>query len=188
LADALTERTAAPAVSLSDLFLGFLQIGLYGFGGVGAIARYVIVDKRRWLDGPDYLALLAVGQVLPGGNVINTSIMLGDRFRGLPGALAALSGLLVAPLCILILLGLVYDRVGGTPAMQAITAGGGAAAAGLVIGTGIRLGRGIKPEIGNIVIGAVAIVALGVLQLPLPLIVLVLLPLSVGWALRRRRS
>ena len=179
---------APPDVRLHDLFFGFLEIGLFGFGGVGAIARYVIVDKKRWLTGPDYLAILAVGQVLPGGNVINTSIMLGDRYRGIVGAIVALTGLMAAPLMILTGLAILYDHFSGSAIFQAGAAGGGAAAAGLVLGTGLRLGRDLKPTPFNIAIALVGILALAVFRIPLPIIVSILLPVSLGLSFWRRRK
>lgn len=182
------EGAGAPVVRLRDLFFGFLEIGLYGFGGVGAIARYVIVDKKRWLSAPDYLAILAVGQVLPGGNVINTSIMLGDRYRGIVGAIVALTGLMAAPLMILIGLAILYDHFSGSAIFQAGAAGGGAAAAGLVVGTGLRLARDLKPTPFNIAIGLVSVLALAILHIPLPIIVSVLLPVSLAISFWRRRK
>ena len=70
-----------PAPSLSDLFRGFLGIGLTGFGGVLPWARRMVVDQRRWLSASEFLDLLALCQFLPGPNVVNLSVALGSRFR-----------------------------------------------------------------------------------------------------------
>ena len=85
-----------------ELFMGFAEMGLCGFGGVATIARHVIVDKRRWMSEHDYATLLGMGQILPGGNIINMTVMLGDRFQGPLGSIVALSGLMIMPLVILL--------------------------------------------------------------------------------------
>ena len=68
---------AAETVSLLELFSGFARIGLMGFGGVAPVARHVIVEERKWLDDRDYAAVLGVGQILPGANVLNGAGMTG---------------------------------------------------------------------------------------------------------------
>jgi chromate transporter len=53
-------------VSSTELFLGFLKIGLLGFGGVAPWARHVIIEERRWLTDKEFAEILGVGQILPG--------------------------------------------------------------------------------------------------------------------------
>ena len=79
-----TIRPASPWA----LFVAFSLLALQGFGGVIAIAQRVVVEQRRWLTKTEFLELLAAGQVLPGPNVVNLSLMIGDRFFGWRGALA----------------------------------------------------------------------------------------------------
>ncbi|MBX9698630.1 MAG: chromate transporter [Acetobacteraceae bacterium] len=169
----------------ADLFLGFLRIGLLGFGGVAAWARRVIVEERRWLSERDYAEVLGLGQILPGPNVGNAAVMIGRRFHGLPGALLATSGMYLAPLCILITLSVLYESFGQepgvVPAMQGIAAG----AAGMVIGTALKMAERLKLTVEAIAILAVAVVAAAWLRISLPLIVVVLAPVSIALALRR---
>ena len=79
------------------LFLTFLKIGVCGFGGVGPWARRIIVEDRRWMDDRGYAEILTVCQVLPGPNVGNVSVVIGDRFHGVLGSTIALVGLMTAP-------------------------------------------------------------------------------------------
>src|SRR5690606_32371899 len=60
-----------------DLFFGFAKMGLSGFGGVLAFARQIMVEERRWLDDREFAEMLALGQVLPGPNVVNLSMFVG---------------------------------------------------------------------------------------------------------------
>ncbi|HVB89376.1 MAG TPA: chromate transporter [Beijerinckiaceae bacterium] len=177
-----------PPASCTDVFLGFLEIGLFGFGGVAAIARHVIVEKRRWLSDDDYAAVLAVGQALPGGNVLNASVMIGDRFQGPLGAIAALMGLIATPIALLIGLSLIYERWASVPLVRAAMIGAGAAAAGVVLGTGLRMARRLRSSLANYVIAALTFAAIGLLRLPLAPCVLAAAALSIAVALLSRRS
>lgn len=176
-------RPAATAeVGAGALFLGFLKIGLLGFGGVAPWARHVIVQDRRWLSEAEYAALIGVGQVLPGANTVNAAVMIGDRFAGALGALAAVTGLMVMPLAILIALAQVYAAFASVPLVQAALAGSAAAAAGLVVGTGLKMAWRLKPTPGAVAAGILALGAVALLHWPLVVVILVLGPLSVGIA------
>ena len=179
---------ATLAVSPRDLFLGFARIGLMGFGGVAPVARHVIVEERGWLDDRDYAAVLGVGQILPGANVLNASIMIGDRFCGARGALAAAFGLMAAPLAILIAVASLYAQFGSLPDVQAAVKGAAAAAAGLVVGTALKMARALKPDVAAALVGVAAFVAAGLMGWPLLAIVLILAPLAVAAAFWRRRA
>jgi len=167
------------------LFLGYLRIGLFGFGGVAAWARRVIVEERHWLTEREYAEVLGLGQVLPGPNVGNAAVMIGRRFHGLPGALLATGGIYCAPLIILVGLCLLYDRYGQLPNVAPAMAGIAAAAAGMVIGTAFKMVGKLKlaPEAIGILI--LAAFAAAWLRLSLPLIVLALAPLSIAASLWR---
>ena len=131
---------AAPTTGA--LFRAFLALGLMGFGGVLPLARHVLVEERRWLGADEFADLLGLCQFLPGGNVVNLSVAVGLRFRGVPGALAALAGLLAAPSVVVVLLGTVYDRFADHPEVRHAFAGLAAAAAGATCCGRIGIGVG----------------------------------------------
>ncbi|MHB9051441.1 MAG: chromate transporter, partial [Thiomonas delicata] len=87
---------------LVDLFWTFNRLTLSGFGGVLPFAQRVLVDEKRWLDHAEFVNLLSISQVLPGPNLINLALMVGQRSFGWRGALAALGGMLAAPLLIVL--------------------------------------------------------------------------------------
>ena len=167
------------------LFFGYLKIGLFGFGGVAAWARRVIVEERRWLTERDYAEVLGLGQVLPGPNVGNAAVMIGRRFHGLPGALLATLGLYAAPLAILVGLCLLYDAYGQLPEVAPTMAGIAAGAAGMVIGTALKMAGKLQLRAEAVAVLLLAAAAAAGLHWPLPLIVLVLGPVSVALSLRR---
>lgn len=183
MAEAAPSGTVAP--TRTDLFFGYAKIGLLGFGGVGAWARRVIVEERRWLTERDYAEVLGIGQVLPGPNVGNAAVMIGRRFHGLPGALLATSGIYIGPFCVLMLLAWAYQTYGQMPAVAPFMQGIAAAAAGMVIGMAAKMTSKLKPPPEMIAIGLAACAAAFWWRLPLPLIVAVLAPVAVFCAHRR---
>ena len=178
----------AREVSRKDLFLGFLKIGMLGFGGLGPWARFVIVEERGWLTEAEYAAVLGVGQVLPGPNIMNASVMIGDRFQGVTGALLGLAGLMAVPLAILMVLAQVYASFLGHPLVQAALAGSAAAAAGLIIGTAAKMALRLKPSRTAVLFGLLAVVAVALLHWPLWVVLGVVGPLSVAGAAWERRA
>ena len=124
---------------LADLFFTFNWLSLQGFGGVLAVAQRELVERRRWLNREQFLELLAVGQVLPGPNIVNMALMFGDRQQGWRGAVASLAGLMVVPLAIVLALTVIYGRFEHLPAVSGALRGMGAVAAGLVLSTGFKL-------------------------------------------------
>src|SRR5260370_38542884 len=85
------------SVSSTDLFVGFLKVGMSGFGGVMPFARRMLVEERRWLSEREFTEVLSLSQFLPGPNIINVSIIVGSRFAGPAGSLAASLGLMLMP-------------------------------------------------------------------------------------------
>lgn len=177
--------TDRPPPSPAELFVGFMKIGCLAFGGAQALARRVMVEERRWLTEHDYAALMGLAQVLPGPNVGNMAVILGRRLHGLRGTLAALGGFFGLPLVILVGLVTLYRGVGDNPTVNAAMQGVAAAAAGMAIGTALRMTERLRPPPEAIVVGVLTALAAGWLRLPLPVIVLVLAPIGVALSLRR---
>jgi chromate transporter len=180
------KRETPPPPTVAALFLGFLGLGLSGFGGVLPQARRVVVEERCWLSAQDFTELLGLCQFLPGANSVNLSVAIGLRFRGIPGALAALTGLVAAPSAIMIGLGAAYDHFSADPHIRHMFAGLAAAAAGLLLSLAAKIGRPFIRDWAALLIAAACIVALAILRLPLLPTLLVLAPLSIVWIGRRR--
>ncbi|MDQ6639762.1 MAG: chromate transporter [Pseudomonadota bacterium] len=125
--------------STGDLFFTFNRLALQGFGGVLAVAQRELVERKGWLSREEFVEMLALSQVLPGPNVVNLALMFGDRFFGLRGALAAVGGMLVVPLVIVMALTATYAEFSHLAIVSGALRGMGAVAAGLIIATAIRL-------------------------------------------------
>ena len=122
-----------------DLFVSFTILALQGFGGVLAIVQREMVEKKRWMTPEEFLEDWAVAQVLPGPNVINLAVMIGDRHFGFRGAAAAFAGMLTVPLFVILALAIVYAQFAANPQVAGALRGMGAVAGGLIAATGIKL-------------------------------------------------
>lgn len=166
----------------ADLFWSFTWLALQGFGGVLAVVQRELVERKRWMTNEEFVEDWAVAQIMPGPNVVNLSIMIGDRYFGLRGALAALTGMLLFPLMLVLALAVVYAQFSSHPAVAGALRGMGAVAAGLIAGVGIKLFASIPNHpLGRplcVAITGITIVAMAVLRWPL----LWILPLIGGTA------
>ena len=187
----MTDTPPGPR-SLADLFFSFNRLALQGFGGVLAVAQVELVENKRWLTREQFVELLSASQVLPGPNVVNLALMLGDRWFGTRGAVAALAGLVLVPLAIVMALTLVYDRFAGVPAVAGALRGMGAVAAGLVLVTALKLIGTLRGNRMGLlacgVIAAVTFAAIALARVPLVWVILCLGPLVCAfawWRLRR---
>ena len=172
-----TEPRIGP--TLGELYGGFLGAGARGFGGTLPWARRMLVEERRWLTAQEFLDTFSLCNVLPGPNVASMSVILGARFRGVAGALAALSGLLTVPLATILTLAILFERFGRLPGVDAALRGLGAAAAGLVLAMGLRMALLLPRTPRVLAFLAATIVAIAVLRWPLVPVLFGLAPLSV---------
>ena len=125
--------------SKTDLFVSFTLLALQGFGGVLAVVQRELVDKKRWMTREQFVEDWAVAQIMPGPNVVNLSLMIGGRYFGWRGALAALAGMLVAPLGVVLLLAVAFGSVSDAAWAQGALRGMGAVSAGLIAAVGLKL-------------------------------------------------
>ncbi len=157
--------------SLNDLFVSFTLLALQGFGGVLAIVQRELVEKKRWMTREEFIEDWAVAQIMPGPNVVNLSLMIGARYFGLKGALAALAGMLTVPLVIVLLLALLYAQFASHPGVAGALRGMGAVAAGLIAATGLKLFGALKSSVLGprlcIGFGVLCFVAIALLRWPL---------------------
>ena len=186
-ASKLAAAPALPPITRSALFANFLKMGLLGFGGVLPWARRVIVDERGWLSDRDFAELIGLCQVLPGPNVVNLSVIIGARAHGAIGALIAVTAILLVPVGLMLLIAISYAAVAQDPLTRNAIAGASAAAAGLILGTALRLLLQTRPPLRGLLTGGAAFIAVGVLQWPLLRVIVVLIVVGIvaEWSARR---
>ena len=88
-----------------QLFISFFKIGAFTFGGGWAMISLIekeIVDKKKWIEREEFLDLLAVAQSLPGILAVNISVAVGDKLRGMKGAITASIGTILPSFTIIL--------------------------------------------------------------------------------------
>lgn len=172
--------------SLGDLFWSFTWLALQGFGGVLTVVQRELVDRKKWLTREEFVEDWAVAQILPGPNVVNLSLMLGDRYFGLRGALVALAGMLVFPLLAVLLLAVLFAGVSSAAAAQGALRGMGAVVAGLIVATGLKLIPALKKNVMGVpvcaVLAGLTFIAIALIRIPLVWVLLGLGGSGSVWA------
>jgi chromate transporter len=162
-----------------ELFLGFLGLGMTAFGGALPLAHRMVVERHRWLTEAEFVELLGLCQFLPGGNIINLSVALGMRFRGVKGALSAIFGLIAVPSVVVIMLGILYQHYQHDPNIKHLFAGLAAAAAGLLIQMAVKIALPLRKNLVLAGLATISFLAIAWLRIPLLWTMLVMTPVSV---------
>ena len=170
----------------TEIFLTFARIGASGFGGVNFWIRRVLIQEKRWITDEEYLEGLALGQILPGPNVYNLSLMLGYRFGGVRGAFAAIAGLVGVPLVFMVALGLLYQRYAEVPVLERALTGMTAVAAGLLLANVVGIASALPRKFLPWMFLALAFIGTGILRWPLLYVMAGLAPFALASAWKKR--
>ena len=185
---AASPSTGAPVPTHADLFLAFFRITLSGFGGTLPWTRRMFVEKKRWMTAEEFNEAYAFCQFLPGPNIVNLTAIFGSRMHGPTGAMAAWTGFLLVPFCVMLLAAMLYERYGDVDAVRRVLSGIAPAAAGLIIATAAKMAAPMFRSLGPAPFVLVAtMLAIGVMRWPLFAVLAVFAPASIAlcWWLRR---
>lgn len=170
----------ARPVPLVTLFTAFFTVSLCGFGGGIVWARRIAVEQRQWINEEEFADIVSLCQFMPGPNIVGIAVCMGAKLRGFSGVVAAVSGFVLIPWAIGFVLGALYLQRAHLAVGQNVLGGVSAAAAGLLIATGIRM---LIPHCGRPAALLVAALAFGLMtfaKLPLLGILFGLIPLSIA--------
>jgi chromate transporter len=185
----MSETEARPAdVSLLELAWTFNHIALASFGGgLSAWSREVLVVEKQWMGEAEFLSAMTMCRILPGANQVNMAVFAGSKMRGLLGALAALFGLCLVPVVLIMVAGFFYFRFKEMPAVKGVLHGASAAAVALTLAMVIQTGKKCLTGVVPALFFAAAFVLNGLLRWPLPLVLGILAPLALVWAWPKER-
>jgi chromate transporter len=175
---------APPRPGLAELFIAFATISLSGFGGVLAWSRRMMVEERRWLTPEEFNETYALCSFLPGGNILNFSVIFGQRLRGPLGSLVAIAGLMGPPMLLITIIGAIYAHYGDLPVLRRMLTGVASAAAGLMMATVAKMARPLfrNRAVTGPLVAVATFAAIGIMQWPLPLVLAVIVPVSIAAA------
>jgi chromate transporter len=170
--------------TLAELFIAFATISLSGFGGVLAWSRRMMVEERKWLTPEQFNETYALCAFLPGGNIINFSVIFGLRIRGAAGSAVAVAGLMGPPVLLVMFVGAIYAHYGDVPALRRMLTGVAAAAVGLLMATVAKMARPLfrSSNVTAPLISLATFISIGIVHWPLPLVLMVIVPVSIAVA------
>lgn len=109
-----------------ELYLTFMRIGAVNFGGGYAMLPLLEEDlarKRDWVTREELMDYFAIGQCTPGLIALNVSTFIGNKRKGVPGALAATTGFLTCPIIIILIIAMFMQNFAEYPIVQHAFAG-----------------------------------------------------------------
>lgn len=167
--------TGAAVPTFEEALRVWVRIGILSFGGPAgqiALMHRVLVDDKRWIDEPRFLAALNFCMLLPGPEATQLATYIGWRLHGVRGGLAA-GVLFVLPGAVVMLaLSMLYAAFGALPAVAAAFLGVKAAVLAIVLEALLRVARRALRDPFDWLAASVAFIAIFFLELPFPLIIL----------------
>ena len=127
-----------------ELFLVFFRIGIFTIGGGYAMLPLIereVVEKKRWIDGDDFLNVLAIAQSLPGPIAVNTAVFVGYKVRRLPGSLIGLLGTVTPSFICMIVIASFFVGIRENATVAAVFTGIRPAVAALIAASVWSLGQ-----------------------------------------------
>jgi chromate transporter len=134
---------------LAALAADFAVLSLAAFGGAATIApalQDVVVARHHWMSNTDFLQLYAVARAAPGPNILIASV-IGWKVAGALGLLVATVAILLPSSAVCLALGRLTVRYDHTPFVQALKLGLAPVAVGLILASGIAIGRAADPNL-----------------------------------------
>jgi chromate transporter len=153
-----------------------------GFGGVLPWAQRALVERKNWLTREEFVELLAFAQLMPGPNICNVALILGDKYFGWRGAVVGLLGMFAVPIFVVMGLALVYSEFREVVLVKQAMTGMSAVCAGMILATAVKMATALRRQWKWLGIGLLAFVAVIVMHIKVAVVVLVLAPLAVGLA------
>ncbi|MBF0325915.1 chromate transporter [Magnetospirillum moscoviense] len=162
------------------LFVLFSRLALIGFGGVMPWARRALVEQKKLLTPEEFAEIFAFAQMLPGPTICNLAIIIGQRRRGVPGAVAAVTGMVLLPSAVVLALGVVYARIGTMPLVQDVIRGMSVVAAAMVAAMALAMIRSLPLAPVPVLFALAMFAGVGVMHWPLPAVMVVLATAAIA--------
>ena len=162
-----------------ELYFTYLLIALAGSGGLLFWTHRIIVEKKRWLTSSEFAEYYGLGQIIPGANLFNTALMLGHRYAGPRGMLAAIGGFVSLSFFIMVGVGVFYQHFGSHPVIARALNGMAAVVIGLLLASSIKLALAMPRTWRPWLFIVLAFSGVGAIRWPL---LWVAVPLEIGRA------
>jgi len=155
-------------ISLKNIFLVFLKIGTFAFGGVYSMLTFFekeLVEKHKWVTHEEFIESVALGQMTPGPPIINTGICIGYKLKKIKGALVTILGQVFTGTLIAIILAIFYLKTRDNVLLESILKGIGAAVVGLLLSIIYKMARGTIKDYKAVLFSMASFIALAIFKL-----------------------
>lgn len=98
---------------LGELFLAFVKIGLFTFGGGYAmisVIEHICVEDKQWISHDDMMNITVIAESTPGPVAINCATFVGYKKKGIGGAIVATLGMLIPSFTIIFVISMFLDH------------------------------------------------------------------------------
>jgi chromate transporter len=164
-----------------ELLLFFTKAGAFVFGSGLAIVPFLyggVVQQHHWLTDRQFLDAVAVAMITPGPVVI-TAGFIGFLVAGVPGAVAAATGVFLPVYIVVLIVSPYFKRLVANPQLKAAVEGVTAAATGAIAGAVVVLGRRAIHDVPTTLIGFATLIVILRWKVPEPFVVLLAAILGV---------
>lgn len=125
-----------------QLFLSFLQVGLFSIGGGYAAMPLIqseVVYGHGWLTMSEFTDLITIAEMTPGPIAVNSATFVGIRIAGMPGAIIATFGCILPSCFIVSLLAFIYYKYKNVSTLQSVLASLRPAVVALIAAAGFSI-------------------------------------------------
>ena len=168
-------------IALLKLFLSFLKIGAFSFGGgyaVLALIQKEVIENNGWISPKDFIDIVAIAEMTPGPIAVNSSTFVGFKVGAIAGSAIATFGVVLIPISITLLVSVYYNRFKHLKQVTWIIRGIRPAVLGLIAAACIKIGKDSIVDIKGVVIAL--LVFLGVYKIKINPIIMILISGVLG--------
>ena len=182
--------------SLLNLFWTFFKIGLFTFGGGYAMVAVIereIVEKRKYIGQEEFLDLIAIAESTPGPIAVNSATYIGYKLGGVLGSFFATLGVVLPSFLIIFIISFFYEKFLALEYVSYAFKGIQACVAFLIISAGIKMLKGLKKNLFNVIMfisTLVLMLVIKIFDLPISSIYLILVGGLIGvivWLFARKK-
>lgn len=182
--------------SLLNLFWTFFKIGLFTFGGGYAMVAVIereIVEKRKYIGQEEFLDLIAIAESTPGPIAVNSATYIGYKLSGVLGSFFATLGVVLPSFLIIFIISFFYEKFLALEYVSYAFKGIQACVAFLIISAGIKMLKGLKKNLFNVIMfisTLVLMLVIKIFDLPISSIYLILVGGLIGvivWLFARKK-
>lgn len=146
-----------------QLFLSFLKIGLFTFGGGYAMVSLIeneFVSKRKWVEKNEFIDMIAIAESTPGPMAINSATYIGYKISGILGAAAATIAVCIPSFVIIYIISLFFERFLSLKYVSYAFEGIQKCVIYLIFSAGIKMLKGLDKNVFNICLISLTIIAM----------------------------